>query len=66
MKIQLPIGHTLAAKNNLSGVDNLTAAKRLAMQKLSEITAARNSDGKEKAQSFSTPPIRGYHIDIRC
>ena len=66
MKIQLPVGHTLPTQNSVSGIDNLAAAKRLAMQKLSEVTAARQPDGSEENRTFSAFPIRGQHIDIRC
>lgn len=66
MRIQLPVGHILPAQSNPAGIDNLAAAKRLAMQKLSEVTAARNSDGETQANPFSTPPVRGQQIDIRC
>ncbi|MBU1936944.1 hypothetical protein KKG05_06055 [bacterium] len=66
MRIQLPIGHTLPAQNSASGIDYLGTARRLAMQKLSEVTAARNSDGDKEANPFPMPPVRGHHIDIRC
>jgi hypothetical protein len=66
MKIQLPIGHTLPAQSSTAGIDNLAAAKRLAMQKLSEVTAARNSGTDKEVKPFLTPPVRGHQIDIRC